>query len=215
MLEVREIISTPISEVWPMWLMFALLLCGVLAEVLQPGTLRLAFRTTFTRLERTFGDRANNFMGSLLLNIFRVGTLAMSLYVFLYRNEPFSIVTYGYIILLIMAVLLLKVICVWWVSYTFDMRRAVSACVPQYDSLWTILCLLLYPINLLYINTLGAPNLRWMPIVALVLFGGLVVFKMLQNFYSGLRSLLYLLLYIVTLEFLPLGALIVSVATIA
>lgn len=209
------IISTPISEVWPMWLMFFLLLCGVLSEALQPGSLRLAFRTTFTRLERTFGDRATNFMSSLLLNLFRIGTIAMSLYLYAYQHSPFSMLTFGYVILLILAILLVKMTLSWLVSYTFEMRRSANAFLPQYDNLWTILCVLLYPLNLLYINVSQGEFIYWASIVAAGLFVGLLVFKLLQNFYAGPRSLVYLLLYLVTLELVPFGAIVMSVIAIS
>ena len=204
------LISTPISEAWPMWLMFFLLLCVVLAEVFQPGMIPLAFRTTFTRLERTFGDRANTLVSSLLLNVFRVGTLAMSLYLFTYHSMPFSILTYCYISLLLVAVVFVKMLLSWLVSYAFEMRRPMTAFVPQYDNLWTVLCVLLYPLNLLYINALQSVWFRWIPLVAVVLFVVMIVFKLLQNFYSGLHSLVYLLLYLVTLEIVPLGAIFLS-----
>lgn len=209
------IISTPISEAWPMWLMFFLLLCVVLAEVLQPGSMRLAFRTAFTRLERTFGDRANNFMSRLLLNIFRVGTLAMSLYLYSYQNAPFSMLTYCYIVLLIMAGVFVKMMLTWLVSYTFEMRRSTTVFLPQYDNLWTILCVMLYPLNLLYINLSDGTLIYWTSFVAAALFVGLLMFKLLQNFYTGPRSLLYLLLYILTLEFVPFGAIVFSVVSIS
>ena len=205
-----DIISTPISEAWPMWLMFFLLLCGVLAEVLQPGTLKLAFRTTFTRLERTFGDRANNFMSSLLLNVFRIGTLAMSLYVFTYHALSFSLLTYTYIVLLIIAIVLVKNLLVWLVSYTFEMRRATMTFLPQYDNLWTIFCLVLYPINLLYINVLQGAAFFWVFMAIVIVFVLLMMFKFLQNFYTGLQSLPYLFLYMLTLELVPLGAILLS-----
>ena len=193
-----------------MWLMFFLLLCGILAEVLQPGTLKLAFRTTFTRLERTFGDRANNFMSSLLLNVFRIGTLAMSLYVFTYHALSFSLLTYTYIVLLIIAIVLVKNLLVWLVSYTFEMRRATMTFLPQYDNLWTIFCLVLYPINLLYINVLQGAAFFWVFMAIVIVFVLLMMFKFLQNFYTGLQSLPYLFLYMLTLELVPLGAILLS-----
>lgn len=210
-----DLISTPISEAWPMWLMFFLLMCIVSAEILQPGTLQTAFRSTFTRMERTFGDRATNFMGSLFLNTFRLGILAMALYVITFHGTSFSIVTYGYIVLLILAVILIKFIFSWLVSYTFEMRRTTTVFLPQYDNLWTILCLILYPLILIYINILNNMFLHWASIVALTLFMALVIFKLLQNFYSGPRSLLYLILYILTLEFLPFGTMFLSASFIS
>lgn len=200
-------ISTPLSEAWPTWMMFGLLLCLILSEVLQPDTFRSVFRTTFTRMERIYGDRARNLYGVVLLNIFRVGTLAMALYVFSYRNAPFSLHTYGYIILLIIGILAVKVIVSMLISYTFELRQTTLFFLPQYDNLWTILCLLLYPVTLLRITITGTA-LFWITLGILALFLALILFKITQYFYTGLQSLVYLLIYVVTLELLPLGAII-------
>ena len=200
------LISSPISEAWPMWLMFGLLLCVTMAEVLQPETLRLAFRTTFTKLDRTYGDRASDLISSVLLNVFRVGSLAMALYVFTWHREPFSILTFGGIVLLILGIVSVKVLCSFLVAYTYEMRGAAATYLPQYGNLWTMLCVLLYPLTLLYINIPESVVLRWFPLIIIGLFVVMILFKLLQYFYAGFRSLIYLLVYWVTLELLPLGA---------
>ncbi len=202
-------ISTPLSEAWPTWLMLGLLLCLVLSEVLQPDSFSSVFRSTFTRLERVYGDRARNFYGVLLLNTFRIGTVAMALYVFTYSHAPFSLLTYGSIILLIIAIILVKMLVSGLVSYTFELGRTTALFLPQYDNLWTILCLLLYPVTLLCIN-LESAVLLWVAIGIVALFVALMLYKIMQYFYAGPKSLLYLMIYVVTLELLPLGAIMVT-----
>lgn len=209
------LISTPISEAWPSWLMFVLLLNLILSEVLQPGLVRASFRATFTKMERMFGDQSINFMANLTLNIFRVGTLAMALYVFTYHHAPFSFLTYVYIILIIGGVLAVKAFFGWLVSYTFELHRTAALYVPQYNNLWTILCMTLYPITLLYINVAEWSFLAWLPMTVIIVFVALLLFKQLQYFYAGFSSLLYLIVYTVTLELLPIGATILAVNHIA
>ena len=209
------LISSPISEAWPMWLMFALLLCLALTEVLQPDTLRTAFRSTFTKLERTYGDRASDVVGSLLLNIFRIGTLAMTLYVFTWQRTPFSMKTYGLIILVILGIVTVKTLCMWVVSLTFEMRSMAALYIPQYGNLWTIFCVLLYPVTLLYINMPESVVLRWLPVGIVGIFVVVMAYKLLQYFYAGARSLIYLLVYWVTLELLPLGVGFVAASTLS
>ncbi len=209
------LISTPISEAWPTWLMLVLLLSLILLEVLQPNLIRSAFRATFTKMERMYGDQSMDIMSTLTLNIFRIGTLAMALYAFTYRNAPFSFLTYVYIILIICGVLAIKALFGWLVSYVFEFQRTTALYVPQYNNLWTLFCMVLYPITLLYINASELEFLVWLPITAIIVFAALLLFKQLQYFYAGPASLLYLLIYTVTLELLPIGATIVTVTYIA
>lgn len=200
------LISTPISEAWPTWLMLGLLLCLVLGEVLQPETLKLAFRTTFSKAERMYGDRAKSIYGLTFLNIFRVGTVAMALYVYSYHTSPFAITTFGLLMLLVIAFVGIKSVLSMLVSYTFNLRKMTALYGPQYNNLWTVLCVLLYPIILLYINVPHVA-LLWLPVVLLILFVVLLVIKSWQYYYAGPLSLVYLLIYIMTLELLPMGAL--------
>jgi len=189
--------------------MLGLLVCFVLSEVLQPETLRAAFRTTFTKMERIYGDRARNLYGVILLNLFRIGTFAMALYAFTYHSAPFSLRTYGIIIGVVLAVLTVRAAVSWLVAYTFELQRTVVIYLPQYDNLWTMLCVLLYPAILLCINFSGEA-FHWLAIAIGALFVGVMIFKIVQYFYAGPQSVLYLLIYVVTLELLPLGAIIVT-----
>ena len=186
-------------------MMLGLLFCLVLGEKLQPNTLSAAFRTSLTQLERTYGDRATNLYGLISLNVFRVGTLAMTLYAFTYSRAPFSILVFLYIALGVIGFVVLKSFVSWLISYTFDLRRATVLFAPQYDNIWTILCVLLYPVTLLHMN-IGGHVLQWVLLALTLLFVILTAFKFWQYYFSAGLSWLYLTVYIVTLEILPLGA---------
>ena len=209
------LISTPLSEAWPSWLMLGLLLCIVMAEVLQPGTIRTAFRTTFSRMERIYGDSAVNFWGAVALTLFRLGTIALALYLVCYHQGDFSIRTYALITLIVIAFVAIKSVCSWLLSYVFDLKRDVALYTPQYSSLWTALCIVLYPVLLLYIN-IGQDNIiRWIILILIILFGVDIIIKLLQHFYNGLASLGYIALYTLTLEIIPFTAMVLGVNQIA
>lgn len=204
------IISTPLSESWPIWVMFGTMICLLLTEWQQPGTILNAFRTTFTRLERMYGDSGTSILGEIFLNTFRIGTIALAITLITYKVD-FHFIHFAMVIGIIFAVMLLKMFLSWLVDFTFELRRTVAVYLPHYDNLWTVLAMLLYPVVLVYIHL--SDN-----IVMPYLLGGIVAFfmlavliKLVMYFYNGVRSALYIGLYMITLEILPF-ALIVAAA---
>ena len=120
------LISTPLSEAWPSWLMLGLLLCMVMAEVLQPETLRMSFRTTFSHMERIYGDSAVNFWGAVLLTVFKADIIALTLYLAFYQQGEFSILTYGLIVLMVIAFVAVKSFCTSLTSTSMPKSTAIT-----------------------------------------------------------------------------------------
>ncbi len=209
------LISSPLSEAWPSWLMLGLLLCLVMAEVLQPETIKMSFRTTFSRMERMFGDSAVNFWGAVALNIYRLSIVALTLYLVCYTGGEFSILTFGLIFLIVIAFVAVKSIFAWILSYTFDLKRVTALYMPQYSNLWTALCIVLYPVLLVLINVGHHNFFRWLILIIAGLFCIDILIKLVQHFYQGLNSLGYIALYTLTLEIIPLAALVLGVQQLA
>lgn len=209
------LISSPLSEAWPSWLMLGLLLCMIMAEVLQPETIRTSFRTTFSHMQRMFGDSAVNFWGAVALTIYRVCIIALTLYLACYEKGTFSLLTYGWIILIVIAFVAIKSLCAWLVSYTFDLKRDTALYMPQYSNLWTALCIVLYPVLLITINIGHNSIIRWIILAIVALFCIDVIIKLVQHFYNGLQSLGYIALYTLTLEIIPAAAMFIGVKQLA
>ena len=199
-------ISSPVSELWSTWLLLGLLLSMVIAEVLQPGTIRTSFRMVFSKMERTYGDSATSMVSTLCLNIYRIGIIAFVLYITLYTRPPFSIITFLKIIGILLIVLLIKQLITALVSYTFDLRRSYMLFRSQYSCLLTLICLLLFPLALCDLHWGHLMVMKWMLApMALVLLAGLIT-KLFQDFYNGAKSLAYIVIYLVTAEIIPLVA---------
>ena len=209
------IISSPLSEAWPSWVMLGLLLCIVMAEVLQPETIKMSFRTTFSRMERMFGDSAVNFWGAVALNIYRLSIVALTLYLVCYTGGEFSLRTYGLIALMVIAFVVIKSFFAWLLSYTFDLRRDTNLYMPQYSNLWTALSVVLYPVLLAFINVGHRDFFMWLIVVIAGLFCVDILIKLVQHYYHGADSLGYIVLYTLTLEIIPLAAMVLGVKQIA
>lgn len=205
------LISSPVSEAWPSWLMLGLLLCIVMAEVLQPETIRMSFRTTFSRMERMFGDSAVNFWGVIALTIYRVSIIAFALYLACYTQGEFSFLSYVYVILIVIAFVAIKSIAAWLLSYTFDLKRVTALYLPQYSTLWTAFSIVLYPIVLVFINIGHHRIFQWLLLALAALFCIDVIIKLLQHFYRDMSSFGYIALYTLTLEIIPVVAMVLGV----
>ena len=77
------LISTPISEPWTAWILLALLLCFILAIGHTPGAVKEAVRDIFSKLERNYNESGQDTFSLMLFQIFRVGVVAMMVYLFL------------------------------------------------------------------------------------------------------------------------------------
>lgn len=182
--------------------MFGLMVCLLFTEWQQPGTISGAFRTTFSRLERTYGDTSTSVIGQLFLNVFRIGTLALAINL-LTTNGEFLFSRFAIIMGAILAVMLVKMLLSWLIGYTFELRRSTEIYLPHYDNLWTVLTVLLYPLVLIYIHLSDSLILPWLLLIVAILFLIAVFVKMFMHFFAGARTAIYIAMYLITLEVLP------------
>ena len=95
----------------------------------------------------------------------------------------------------------------WLVGYTFELRRVTDLYIPHYDNLWTVLAVLLYPFVLLFIHLNDSIIMPWLILALVGVFAMAVMIKLFMHFYAGAQSVVYIIVYMVTLEILPLAAL--------
>ncbi len=204
--------------------MLLLAVFAVLAELMQPGVLTGSFALVFSKVERTYHDPHRNAVGQLCINAFRMGTFAMALYLFCYvggtlplgrgqvqfvSEGEFLFSKYLLVLLIVFGVDTVKYLLTLWVNYTFQISQRFTLISMHYDSLWTVINTTFYLLLLVLLPVDNPTIIFWgfwiLCAVALLLIGA----KWLRVFYSGLPSLLYLLLYLLTLEALPILAMIV------
>ncbi len=205
------IVSTPLTEVWTMWTMLALLVCGVLSIAGQPGFLLVAFRGVFTKMERTYSDAGRSWMNVIGCTIFRVGVLAMALYVFFFESGDFVMWRYWVLVLLILGLELLRWGCSMAVTYVFGLRQGLDESRAYYDNLWLVSSVILYPVTLLMINW-GIGTGGWIAMCSLFLFFLITLtVRLFRVYVVKWTSVIYILLYVVTLEVLPIIGLCIAI----
>ena len=206
-MEILPRISSLYSQTWVFWVMFTLLAVAMLSLIPQAaaGTLQ----AVFSRAERTYSVRNREWMSELTLRLFRVGVLAMALLIWIQPQGEASLLNYAKALGILVAVYAVQTLLIYAVGAVFISSKRMDVAMEQYSAIRTLLCVGLYPILLLLTN-LSLPSL---PVIAYGIIFGLyivaLIAKGIQLFYAHILSILYILLYIVCLEVLPL---LVSVA---
>lgn len=200
-------IISPLNAAWCGWTMLFLFLCAVLGEYMQPGIITKAGSSLVARVDRLYKDAPTNFIGQTLIAIFRIGTFAMALCLCFYANAPFRFVAFGAVCGLIIAILLVKMLCNIVLDYTFMLSRRFAMVYEHYANIATVAICVLYPC-LLVVLRIGSPIVgQWILGIATVLFVLMWTYRAIRTFIVSPLSILYLTLYICTLELLPLAGL--------
>lgn len=200
------LISSPVSEPWTAWVLLALLVLAGMANVWQPGVVVNSFSTIFTKPERQYTDIQRTVLGQICLHLFQLGTLGMGYYLLCFSTGTFSLTRYGAILLFIAAIYGIKVLAMGLVSYTFQLQKRCASIGTHYGNLICVFCCSLYPMLLLLYRFGPTHELRVMLTVLLAVFMLLITIKYARAFLNRPIALLYILLAVLTLDFLPLVA---------
>lgn len=195
------------SAPWCGWTMLALLLCAVLGELLQPGVISQASASLLSQNDRTYKNAPTNFSGQLMITLFRIGTAAMGLYLCLYTGGQSGFGIYAALCGLIFALLLVKMLCNNLLDYTFQIIRRFMPAYEQYGDIATIATCILYPALLIMLRVDNIILNRWLVGSIAVLFLLMWLYRLARNYIQSLKSMVYVVLYMSTLEVLPLGLL--------
>ena len=202
-------IISPINAPWCAWVMLLLFICGILGEWLQPGIVSKASVTLTARItDRMYKDVPDNLFGQFCMILFRIGTLAMGLCLCFYPENRFPFVTFAAVFGLIVAVLMVKMFFNVLLDYAFSLSRQFGEVYDHYANVTTLAALILYPLLLILLR-LGNPQIsQWVVGITIILFLIMWVYRSIRTYVVSLPALLYYVVYLCTLELLPMAALV-------
>lgn len=205
--------------------MLSLLAFVVLAGLFQPAVIQQGFVNLFSKVERSYNESPMNYIGQALLFLFRIGVLAMAIYLFTYNSqlatqvnssEPlwcgletaphikFLFSRYALIACTVAGMEIVKYLVSLLLNYTFQLSRQFATLFAHYTYVSTSICCVLYPLLLLIIY-FGSQALTTIGLCVMMCVCWLVLFiKWLRVFFKDIASVIYVVLYILTLEVLPL-----------
>ena len=186
--------------------MLALGFCAVMGEVFQPGVISSASESLFAHANRTYKQAPDNFPGQMLLTLFRIGIPALALCLFL---DVHSLAAYGVAAAMMVAMMVVKRLCDRVLDYTFHLRVAAGGVRTHYANIGTLSSMMLYVCLLVLLQTGSVTANRWIIGICALLFVMMVTYRLARIYVTDAKAILYLGIYILTLEVLPLGALVV------
>lgn len=207
-------IYSPLSAGWTPWLLLLLLMGWVTVYALNPVAFVDCFVSVVADMERRYTDAAKSWGLIVLSLVLRMCTLALAIFCFIYIYSyrldlagvelPFSLSDYLCVLLVISVVYAIKSLLEWLLNIVFCFTPRTMVIYQHYANLFTVVSLLLFPILLFTINfaypkVIGACLLLVAGVYMLVM-----MIKMCRIYLHSLRALLYILLYLVTVEILPL-----------
>jgi len=207
-----EHIISPMSAPWCGWVMAGLLLCALMSEWFQPGIITQAHESLLANTDRTYKQSPNTFLGQLLIALFRIGTLAMALCLCVYEGNHFSMTVFGAVCGLAVVVLLIKMLSNIAIDYTFRLSQHFGNASEIYADLSTLATLLLYPVVLVMLRLNDPVVTQWGVGIVALIFLGMWIYRSIRLYLVSPQAAVYLMLYIGTLEVLPLAVLYVGSA---
>lgn len=202
-----EHISSPYSENWVYWV-FLLLLALMFLNHSVKNSLVIAFRTISSHSDRVYGGQNSNILGVMSAWVFRIALFALVMYVASFKGGEFSFTRYLMIVGAVGAVCLAQYILTLGVGWVFVARKDLDNGLGQLEIVRNCMGVILLPMPLVMIwvdNSLCS----W---VLLGIIGAFFVIltlaKSLQLFYKNILSLFYILLYLICLEIIPVGGIV-------
>ena len=213
--EIPHIIS-PLTAPWCGWTMLVLMLFAILSEWLQPGVISKTTESLRTHGDRLYKEVPTNAMAQIFITLFRLGVSALALCLCFSTAGTFSFMAFLAVNGIIIGVLVLKMLCNLWIDYTFMLSRQFGSTFEHYSNIFTMISVALYPLLLVFLH-IGTPLMfRWLLGIFAVLFLIVWLYCSARLYVRSPQAIVYLLIYFVTLECLPLvGVTLLSAKTIS
>lgn len=206
-MEIVEHISSVYANGWTGWVLLALLLLLLLNRSARMGVMG-SVRSVFSQSERVYASQSRAWGSELCEYVFRLGVVSMAVWVLAIGDERLAMGNgaMGYVKVFgwVLGVYVVQRLLMRGVGYVFVGSKQLDAAMEQYNGICRMVCVCLYPIVLLLTNV-------QVGYLAQILCGGVVLlymvcvwWKSVRLFYANVLSLLYILIYIVFLEIMPM-----------
>lgn len=209
------LISSALSESWVAWTLLALLAMLPLASAFQPQLIRVSFASLLSSKERDsiFVASSPDFRARLILYLYTLLIQAMAMMVLFRTNGDFSYETFCVVLACTLGVSVVKWLLQRLVAYVFFTPQALEVFERHYNYLNHAAAVSLLPITLvaIYLPSVSISWLIGLYATDVILYIMLVIYKTIVLFARGAQSTLYITLYVLTLEVVPVGALVVVV----
>ena len=196
-------ILSPDSASWVMWVLFGLLLLALCVGFLGSDIAALA-RSLFSKSDRMYVDRnTQGILQTIIVQSFRIGVIALVGYLWIYNANDFAIVNYLLVVGIVASLLLVQWLLLKGIGNVFLTPKQLAIAMEQRSIVCNTMAMLLWPIALVMIY-IGKEASTVLCGIAGGVYVVLICVKYMQLFYQNVLSIGYMLLYVISLEVLPL-----------
>ena len=196
-------ILSPDSASWVMWVLFGLLLLALCVGFLGSDIAALA-RSLFSKSDRMYVDRnTQGILQAIIVQSFRIGVIALVGYLWIYNANDFAIVNYLLVVGIVASLLLVQWLLLKGIGNVFLTPKQLAIAMEQRSVVCNTMAMLLWPIALVMIY-IGKEASTVLCGIAGGVYVVLICVKYMQLFYQNVLSIGYMLLYVISLEVLPL-----------
>lgn len=208
-MEIINRISSPVSESWVAWVLLLLLICWIIKGMFL-SEISTLFRGLLSRCDRSYTN-SNGLMQYITL-LYKLGIISLLIHAFFFHKGDFTFTDYSIILGILTLVHFVQWILIRIVGLVFLSHRQLEIATEQRnvinDAIYGILPLMMvlwYQIQVL--------NVIFVSLLIFLYFGAIFM-KLIQLFFKNILSVFYVLLYIISLEFIPLAVVILWIKNI-
>lgn len=196
-------IWSPNSAPWVMWVLSGLLLLALCVGFLGSDIAALA-RSLFSKSDRMYVDRnTQGILQTIIVLSFRIGVIALVGYLWIYNANDFAIVNYLLVVGIVASLLLVQWLLLKGIGNVFLTPKQLAIAMEQRSVVCNTMAMLLWPTALVMIY-IGKEASTVLCGIAGGVYVVLICVKYMQLFYQNVLSIGYMLLYVISLEVLPL-----------
>lgn len=212
--------SFPESESWVFGTILFLFLMMVVSFLRSSGWFYESVRTFFQIKDRSsiFSKTTiNDFQSRFILILFSIGVLSLYSYILLVpAGKPVEILQYVFVLGIFLLFYVFKFASIEVLGYVFLEKQTLKIAIEGYFNLLIYLGMLLFPLLIfqIYFPFWLNDYTVYISLIVCVLVAFLLIFKLFQIFFQKAVTSFYLLLYLCTLEILPVFLLYSIIRTI-
>ena len=196
-------ILSPSSAPWVTWVLLGLLVLAF-GNGLFVSDIFIVVRGLFSKADRVYVDRNTQSIAHNIISwSFRVGIISLVSYLWIYNEHHFTILSYLVIMGVMLGVLLLQWLLIRFVGIVFVSQKQLVIAMEQRSVSYNAIAMLLWPMALVMVHTNRITD-TVLCSIAIGIFVIVMCTKYVQLFYKNVLSIVYMLLYVISLEVLPL-----------
>lgn len=209
-------ILTPYNAHWTPWVLLFLLFCLGAAFAVNPEGIADAFRTAFKPIERRYAD-SQKWQWLIPAYIFHLSVLALLVYWAAYAylapsSAEWTFTGFLMVLLIVIGVELLRLLAGLMLNGIFQLVPHILPVLQHYVHMWVAVCLVLYVLMLFGFYGHASIWIGYGSGILCILFLIALSVKLFRQFCHSVWGVLYIVLYIVTLEILPVVGMLLFIA---